>query len=94
MDSDALAVPHSRGCIRRVRIVVVHSERRHIPGALFDHLGDLRIGDLKTVFNGVTAAIQRSLQTQPVVGVAGNLLPPSVRLVNDSLELLHGQRGL
>src|SRR6202049_2909726 len=46
------------------------------------------------MLNGVTAAIQGALQARPVVGVAGYLPAPSVRLVDNGLELLDGQGGL
>ena len=46
------------------------------------------------MLNGVTTAIQGSLQARPVIGVAGDLAAPSVRLVHDGLELLERQGGL
>src|SRR5439155_18610649 len=94
MDGDALAVAHPGRCVGRIVIVIVDRQRGYVPRALFDHLRDLRVGELETMLNGVTTAIQGSLQARPVIGVAGDLAAPSVRLVHDGLELLDRQGGL
>src|SRR2546429_9518592 len=81
MDGDALAVADSGRRVRRIVIVIVDSQRGYVPRALFDHLRDLRVGELQTMLDGVATAIQGSLQARPVIGVAGDLAGPSVRLV-------------
>src|SRR5256884_9190551 len=86
MDGDALAVADSGRRVRRIVIVIVDSQRGYVPGALFDHLRDLRVGELETMLNGATTAIQGSLQARPVIGVAGDLAAPSVRLSHRGLE--------
>ena len=80
--------------IGRRPVVVVDGERRHVPGALLLHLRDLRVGELQAVLERVAATVQRALQAGAVVGVAGDVPLPAVRLVDDRLQLLDGQRRL
>ena len=94
MDGHALAVPLAGRGVGRVQIVVVDGQGRYEPGALSDHLCNLRVGELETMLDGVAAAVQGALQTDSVVGVAGDSSPPTVRLVDDRPELLHRQRRL
>ena len=46
------------------------------------------------MFDGVAAAIERALQANAVVSVAGDFPAPSMRLIDDRLEFLHRQRRL
>ena len=94
VDRDALAVTYAARRVRRVRIVVVDGERRHQPGALFHHLGDLRVRELEAVLYRVASAIESALQADTVVGVTGDFLPPAVCLIDDRLELFDRQSGL
>ena len=84
----ALAVALAARRVRRVQVVVVDRQRRHVPGALPHHLRDLRIGELQAVLDRVAAAIERALQADAVVGVAGDLAAPAVGLVDDGAQLL------
>ena len=61
---DALAVALARSGVLRVRVVVIDRQRRHVPGALPQHLRDLRVGEFQAVLDGVAAAIERALQAR------------------------------
>src|SRR5258707_8380924 len=61
---------------------------------MFDNLRNLRGRNLQPVLNRVTSAIEGALQAETIVGVAGYLLPPTVRLVDDGLQLFDGRCGL
>jgi hypothetical protein len=58
---DTLAVALAARRIRRVGVVVIDRERGHQPGALSDHLRDLRVADLEAVLDGITAPVERAL---------------------------------
>src|SRR5882762_4620519 len=88
------AVTLSLRSVRRRPIVVIRRKSRAIPRPLALHLRDLRIRNLQSVLDRITSAVQRPLQTDPVVGVARHFPLPAVRLVYDRLQLFHRQRRL
>ena len=88
------AVAFSRRSVRRCPIVVIRRKCGAIPRPLTQHLGDLRVGHFQTVLDGIASAIQGPLQTDSVVGMAGNFLLPSMGFVHDGFQLFHGQRRL
>jgi len=65
-----------------------------IPSPLAGHLRDLRVGDFQSVLDGIAAAVQRALQADAVVSVAGYFLLPSVRFVDDYFQFFYCQGGL
>src|SRR5207245_6179560 len=90
----ALAVtPARRGILRRP-MVVVNAQRRAIPSSLAHHLRDRGIIELEPMLDGVATAIERAVQPLAIVGVAGDLLLPAMRLLHNGLQLLKRQRGL
>ena len=90
----ALPVTTTGRRIRRIPIVVVDGERRHVPRALLEHLRDLRVRDLEPVLDRITTAVECALQAQSVIGVASHFPAPAMRLVHDGLQFLDGQRRL
>ena len=48
----------------------------------------------QSMFDRIACAIQRALQTNSVVRVAGNFFSPAVRLVHNRFQFLHRQRRL
>src|SRR5437868_3903580 len=94
MSGSALAVALAVGSIGWRPIVVVNAERGTVPGSLFDHLCDLSVGHIETMLNGIAAAIQRALQADSAISVAGYFLSPAVGLIHNCPEFFHGERRL
>src|SRR5215469_9428230 len=94
MDRSSFTIAAAIGSVFGRPIIVVNRESGDIPGALLHHLCDLRVADVQTVLDRVTAAVERPLQSDTVVCVAGYFLAPSMSLVDDRLQLLDGERRL
>ena len=75
-------------------VPVVDAEGRAVPGALLHHLRDGGVVQLQAVLDRVAAAVERPAEPHAVVGVAGDLLSPAVRLVDDGPQLFDGERRL
>src|SRR5260370_41885716 len=88
------AVTLSLCSLRRRPIVVIRRKRRTIPRPLALHLRDLRIGNFQSVLDGIASAIQRALKTDSVVRMARHFLLPTVRLVDNGLQLFYRQGRL
>ena len=85
------AVALTRRSPRRCPIGVVSADCRTVPGALFQHLRDGRVVQVKSVLDGVATSVQRPVQPNSAVGMAGNFLLPAVCLVDDGLQFFNRQ---
>src|SRR6185312_1507 len=94
MYGSPLAVAAAIIGILRCPIVVVDGERRHVPGTLLHHLRDLRVGDFESMLDGIAAAVERALESDPVIGMACYALAPAVSLIDDGLQLFDRERRL
>src|SRR5215471_6943155 len=94
MHRSAFAVALAYGRIGWRPIGVIDAQCWTIPGALLEHLRDSSVVEIKAVLNGITAAIQRAMQANPAIGMAGNFLAPSVRFVHDGFQFFYRQRWL
>ena len=74
--------------------VVVNTQRRAEPGALPDHLRDLRVGQHQPMLDRIAAAIERALQAFSAVSVASDLFSPAMSLVHNRTQFLHSQSRL
>src|SRR5689334_5777863 len=94
MRRGAQAIAFSVGRFGGRPVEVVNAKSGTIPGALLNHLSDLRIAHLQAMFDRIAAAVERALQTDAAVGVASNFLAPAVSFVGDGLEFFDGERWL
>ena len=83
MERGAGAIAFARWGVGGGPVGVINGQRRTIPGALPDHLRDLRVRDVQAVFDGIAAAVEGALHANAVVGVTRYLSLPPVRFVND-----------
>src|SRR6185312_9623884 len=77
--------------IRRGPIQVVGGQRGNIPCALFQHLRDGRVVQRQAVLNGIAPTIQRAMQTDAAVSMAGDFLLLPMGFIGNSLELFRGE---
>ena len=94
VDRSAFAVPLPIRSVLRSPVPVVHRNRGNIPGALLGHLSQNRVVEVKTVLDGVTAALDCAAQTDAAVGVARHPFAPAVHFIRDGLDFLQRQRWL
>ena len=94
MHRHAFAIALARRRVRRIAVVVVNRQRRHEPRSLADHLRDIRIGEVEPMLDRVATAIERALHSFTAVCMTRHLSLPSMRLVDDRLQLIDGERRL
>src|SRR5215472_13286111 len=80
--------------VLRRPIAVIDSNGGYVPGALFQHLADGLVIEIQPVLDRIAAAIQRPVQPDSTIGMARDLLAPTMRLVRDRLDLLQCQGRL
>src|ERR1700733_3289646 len=87
-----VALPGRR--VRRSPIGVIDADRRDVPGALLQHLGNRGIVEIEAMFDRVASTVQRPAQADTAINVTRDLLAPAVSFVHDGSQLLDRERGL
>src|SRR5438045_255647 len=80
--------------VLRIPPVVINTQCRHKPCALFQHLRDGGIVELKSVLDRIAAAVERAMQADAVVGMASDLFAPAVSLIANCFDFIKRKRGL
>ena len=83
MERGACAIAFASGRLFGRPIFIINLQRRAIPRPLGGHLFDLGFGHVEAVLDGIAAAVERALEADAVVGMAGDFLSPSVSFIDD-----------
>src|SRR5437762_13406530 len=89
MHGGALAIALTCRRVCRRPIGVVDAQRRTIPGALFQHLRDRCVVEIKAMLDGTAASVQGTMQPDSAISMAGYFLAPSVGFIHHGLQLFH-----